>query len=52
VNSFLSAGGDNFLVLQSGANKVVGPVDLDALVTYIKGLAQPFSAPALGRITN
>lgn len=52
VNSFMAAGGDNFLVLTEGANRVVGPVDLDALVTYIEGLAQPFTASIEGRITR
>jgi 5'-nucleotidase len=50
VNSFLAAGGDNFVVLKDGTNRVVGPVDLNALVDYIKGLAQPFSASIEGRI--
>lgn len=52
VNSFMAAGGDNFVVLRDGANRVVGPVDLDALVAYIEGLAQPFSAAIEGRITR
>lgn len=50
VNSFMASGGDNFLVLPSGTNRVVGPVDLDALVNYIGSLAQPFSAQIEGRI--
>lgn len=50
VNSFLAAGGDNFSVLTQGANPVVGPVDLDALVKYIGGLAQPFNYVTEGRI--
>ncbi len=37
VNSFMAAGGDNFTVLTQGTNRTVGPVDLDALVTYIEG---------------
>lgn len=52
VNSFLATGGDNFVILNSGANRVVGQVDLDALVEHIAGLPQPFLAPALGRITR
>ena len=52
VNSFMASGGDNFVVLPSGTNRVVGPVDLDALVNYIGGLAQPFSAQIEGRITR
>lgn len=50
VNSFLAAGGDNFLVLKDGINRVVGPVDLAALVSYIQSLAQPFNAVIESRI--
>jgi 5'-nucleotidase len=50
VNSFMAAGGDNFTVLPSGSNQVGGPIDLDALISYIQGLAQPFSAAIEGRI--
>lgn len=50
VNSFIAAGGDNFLVLPLGTNRVVGPVDLDALVQYIGSLAQPFTVQIEGRI--
>lgn len=52
VNSFMAAGGDNFLVLPQGTSRVVGPVDLDALVTYIRSLTQPFSAAIEGRIVR
>ena len=31
VNSFIASGGDNFTVLTEGTNRVIGPVDLDAL---------------------
>jgi 5'-nucleotidase len=52
VNNFLQGGGDNFTVFAAGTNPMVGPVDLDALVTYIKGLAQPFTAVIEGRVTR
>lgn len=52
VNSFLAAGGDNFVVLKDGLNRVVGPVDLAALITYIQGLAQPFNPAIEGRINR
>lgn len=52
VNSFMAAGGDNFVVLPSGVNRVIGPVDLDALVTYVQGLAQPFSIAIDARVTR
>ncbi|MBX3302549.1 MAG: 5'-nucleotidase C-terminal domain-containing protein [Nitrospira sp.] len=50
VNSFMAAGGDNFTVLLQGKNQVGGPLDLDALITYIQTLPQPFSAAIEGRI--
>lgn len=50
VNSFLAEGGDNFSVLREGTGRVGGPVDLDALVDYIKTGAQPFDAVIEGRI--
>jgi 5'-nucleotidase len=50
VNSFLADGGDNFLVLKAGTSRVGGPVDLDALITYVKAQAQPFSASIESRI--
>ncbi len=50
VNSFLAEGGDRFSVFTQGANKVRGPVDLEALSGYIEGLPQPFSASIEGRI--
>lgn len=50
VNSFIADGGDNFTVLRNGTNRVVGPVDLDALITHIQSLPQPFSATVEGRI--
>lgn len=34
VNSFLSGGGDGFTVLASGTNKLIGEVDLQALVDW------------------
>lgn len=50
VNSFIASGGDNFTVLTTGAERLIGPVDLDALIAYIGTLAQPFSASIEGRI--
>lgn len=50
VNSFLVGGGDSFTILTQGTNRVVGPVDIDALVTYVGGLAQPFTATIEDRI--
>ena len=50
VNSFLADGGDNFMVLRAGANRVGGPVDLDALITHVQSIPQPFTATIEGRI--
>jgi 5'-nucleotidase len=44
VNNFMAAGGDSFTVLTQGQNQVGGPIDLDALITNVQGLPQPFSA--------
>jgi 2',3'-cyclic-nucleotide 2'-phosphodiesterase (5'-nucleotidase family)/predicted AlkP superfamily phosphohydrolase/phosphomutase len=50
VNSFLAGGGDGFTVLRDGTNRVVGPVDLDALVDYVDALPTPFTSRIEGRI--
>jgi 5'-nucleotidase len=50
TNSFLAEGGDRFGVFTQGANRVTGPVDLDALCAYIQSLPQPFNARIEGRI--
>ena len=52
VNSFMAAGGDNFTVLVQGLNRVIGPVDLDALIAYIKSLPQPFTSIIENRISR
>lgn len=51
VNSFMASGGDNFSVLTQGTDRVVGPVDLDALIAHIESLPQPFGAALEGRIS-
>lgn len=51
VNSFMAAGGDNFTVLPAGTNRVVGRVDLHALIDHVRALPQPISAAIEGRIT-
>lgn len=52
VNSFIAAGGDNFTLLTQGTNRVVGPVDLDALSHYVSSQTQPLSASIEGRIAR
>lgn len=50
VNSFLADGGDNFVVLRQGTDRLVGGLDIDALEDYLTGNA-PVPTPPLGRIT-
>lgn len=50
VNSFMASGGDLYTILPMGTNRVIGPVDLDALINYIEQLPQPFNASVEGRI--
>ena len=52
VNSFMASGGDNFVVLVEGTDRVVGPVDLEALVDYVTALPQPFSVSIEDRIVR
>jgi 5'-nucleotidase len=52
VNSFIAGGGDGFTVLTSGTNRVVGSVDLDALVTYVAALPQPITVGIENRIVR
>jgi 5'-nucleotidase len=51
VNSFLADGGDNFLVLVEGTDRLGGEVDLDALVTYF-GLNSPVAPGPQDRINR
>jgi 5'-nucleotidase len=51
VPAFLAAGGDNFAILKIGERREEGPIDLDALVSYlgkVSSAAAPLDAP-LGR---
>jgi len=52
VNSFMATGQGNFPVLIQGTDRVGGPVDLDALISYVEKLPQPFTAIIEGRITR
>ena len=52
ANSFIAAGGDNFTLFTQGVNVVGGAIDLDALIQFVGGLAQPFSAAVEGRTTR
>jgi 5'-nucleotidase len=50
VNSFLASGGDGFVVLASGTDRLGGALDLDALQAYF-AKHSPVSPPVLDRIT-
>jgi 5'-nucleotidase len=50
VNSFLADGGDNFVVLRSGSDRLGGEVDTDALENYLTTFA-PVSPGPQNRIT-
>jgi 5'-nucleotidase len=52
ANNFIATGGDGFSVFSSGTGNIGGPIDLDALIEYVQGLPQPFSAPPLDRIVR
>jgi 5'-nucleotidase len=52
ANSFLVTGGDGFTVFLNGTNKVVGPVDIAALVAFMQTAPQPIAPPALDRVTR
>ena len=52
VNIFLSDGGDNFIVLSEGTDRLGGAVDLDALEAYFVAAGGPVAPPALDRITQ
>ena len=55
VPSFLATGGDSFAVLRNGEDKKEGPVDVDALASYlgkVSSPAAPYDGPAGARITG
>jgi 5'-nucleotidase len=51
VNSFLADGGDGFSVLKEGTNRIVGMLDIDALVEYF-GAYSPVDPGPQDRITQ
>ncbi len=50
VNQFLADGGDNFLELAKGTDRLGGVVDIDALEQYLLKLGAPAAPPTLDRI--
>jgi 5'-nucleotidase len=51
VDAFLADGGDGFVVLRQGSQKAAGPMDLDALDSYITAHS-PLAPPPLNRIVR
>jgi 5'-nucleotidase len=51
VDAFLAAGGDGFVALRQGTQKVSGPIDLDALDAYLAAHL-PLAPPPLDRIVR
>jgi 2',3'-cyclic-nucleotide 2'-phosphodiesterase/3'-nucleotidase len=52
MNNYLQGGGDNFTVLKAGTGVVPGPIDVDALVAYLKALPGAVTAGTDGRVTQ
>ncbi|MDZ7651227.1 MAG: bifunctional metallophosphatase/5'-nucleotidase [Burkholderiaceae bacterium] len=52
VNSFLAAGGDGFALLRNADERVGGPLDVDALASYLRaaGRAGPVAPDPVARI--
>jgi 5'-nucleotidase len=51
VTVFLADGGDNFTTFKSGTNKLVGGLDIDALVNYLKA-NDPTAPTATDRVSQ
>lgn len=49
VNNFMAEGGDSYTILRNGTNKVTGPVDFDALLSFVKANS-PLKGSIEGRI--
>ena len=50
VNNFMADGGDGFVVLKQGTNRVTRMTDIDAFIDYVKSFTGPVSAQIEGRI--
>jgi 5'-nucleotidase len=46
----MAAGGEGFVALAQGTNRVAGPLDLDLMEQHVKSIS-PLAPPPLGRIT-
>jgi 5'-nucleotidase len=51
ANNFLSDGGDNFATFKAGTNKLVGGLDIDSLVNYLKS-HDPYQVTPTNRIKS
>jgi len=49
---FLAGGGDGYTVFTNGTDLAYGPVDVDALVSYMGTLPAPVEAPEQTRIAK
>jgi len=49
---YLAGGGDDYTVFQNGTDIVYGPVDVDALVSYMGALPAPVEPPEQTRIAK
>jgi 5'-nucleotidase len=52
VNNFLAGGGSGFSTLREGKKQRTGPVDLDALVSYIEALGKPVQLEPTPRVVT
>jgi 2',3'-cyclic-nucleotide 2'-phosphodiesterase/3'-nucleotidase len=52
MNNYLQGGGDGFSVLRGGTNVVPGPIDLDALVAYLRAQTGTLFPAIDGRVTQ
>lgn len=50
VNSFLAEGGDGFVMLQKGRNRLGGELDLDALTAYLATSPSPSTAARIALV--
>jgi 5'-nucleotidase len=51
MNNFMASGGDGYQAFTEGTGLLTGPIDLDALESYLL-TRNPLPAPTLGRITR
>jgi 5'-nucleotidase len=52
ANNFLTGGGDGFSTFKGGTALTPGPVDLDALIAYLRALPAPIAPATDGRIVR